>query len=87
MCLFLLFPNERYKLQPAKSVIINIQPNKRKQSMMDQEYILGKDVMSNVKQAVHLGIIRTNTLADNMTVNVEGNIVGRVYSVVIIVLV
>jgi hypothetical protein len=31
---------EGYKLQPAKSVIINIQPNKRKQSMMDQEYIL-----------------------------------------------
>jgi hypothetical protein len=27
--------------------------------------------MPNVKQAVHLGIIRTNTLADNMTVNVE----------------
>jgi hypothetical protein len=65
---------EGYKLQPAKSIIINIQPNKRKQSMMDQEYILRKDVMSNVKQAVHLGIIRTNTLADNMTVNVEENI-------------
>jgi hypothetical protein len=31
---------EGYKLQPAKSVIINIQPNKRKQSMMDQEYIV-----------------------------------------------
>ena len=65
---------EGYKLQLAKSVIINIQPNKRKQSMMDHEYILGKDVMPNVKQAVHLGIIRTNTLADNMTVNVEENI-------------
>jgi hypothetical protein len=26
---------EGYKLQPAKSAIINIQPNKRKQSMMD----------------------------------------------------
>ena len=56
---------EGYKLQPAKSVIINIQPNKRKQSMMDQEYILGINVMPNVKQAVHLGIIRTNTLADS----------------------
>ena len=56
------------------SVIINKQPNKRKQSMMDQEYILGKNAMPNVKQAVHLGIIRTNTLADNMTVNVEENI-------------
>ena len=65
---------EGYKLQPAKSVIINIQPNKRKQSIMDQEYILGKDVMSNEKKAVHLGIIRTNTLSDNMTVNVEENI-------------
>jgi hypothetical protein len=65
---------EGYKLQLAKSFIINIQPNKRKQSMMDHEYILGKDVMPNVKQAVHLGIIRTNTLADNMTVNVEENI-------------
>jgi hypothetical protein len=64
---------EGYKLQPAKSVIINIQPNKRKQNMMDQEYILG-NAMSNVKQAVHLGIIRTTTLADNMTVNVEENI-------------
>ena len=30
--------------------------------------------MHNVKQAVHLGIIRTNTLADNMTVNVEENV-------------
>lgn len=65
---------EGYKLQPAKSVIINIQPNKRKQSMMDQEYILENNVMPNVKQAIHLGIIRTNTLADNMTVNVEENI-------------
>ena len=65
---------EGYKLQPAKSFIINIQPNKRKQSMMDQEYILGNNVMPNVKQAIHLGIIRTNTLADNMTVNVEENI-------------
>jgi hypothetical protein len=42
--------------------------------MMDQEYILGNNVMPNVKQAIHLGIIRTNTLADNMTVNVEENI-------------
>jgi hypothetical protein len=33
--------------------------------MMDQEYILGINVMPNVKQAVHLGIIRTNTLADS----------------------
>ena len=65
---------EGYKLQPSKSVIINIQPNKRKQSMMDQEYILENNVMPNVKQAIHLGIIRTNTLADNMTVNVEENI-------------
>jgi hypothetical protein len=65
---------EGYKLQPAKSVLINIQPNKRKQSMMNQEYILGNNVLHNVKQAVHLGIIRTNTLADNMTVNVEANI-------------
>ena len=65
---------EGYKLQPAKSVIINIQPNKRKQSMMDQEYILGNNVMPNVKQAVHLGIIRTNTLAYNITVNAEENI-------------
>jgi hypothetical protein len=65
---------EGYKLQPAKSVIINIQPNKRKQSMMDQEYILENNVMPNVKQAIHLGIIRTSTLADNMTVNVEENI-------------
>ena len=71
---------EGYKLQPAKSVIINIQPNKRKQSMMDQEYILGNNVMPNVKQAIHLGIIRTNTLvADNMTVNVEENIKKRLW--------
>jgi hypothetical protein len=42
--------------------------------MMNQEYILRNNVMHNVKQAVHLGIIRTNTLADNMTVNVEANI-------------
>jgi hypothetical protein len=42
--------------------------------MMDQEYILENNVMPNVKQAIHLGIIRTNTLADNMTVNVEENI-------------
>ena len=59
---------EGYKLQPAKSVIINIQPNKRKQSMMDQEYILENNVMPNVKQAIHLGIIRTNTLGtDHLT--------------------
>ena len=49
---------EGYKLQPAKSIIINIQPNKRKQSMMDQEYILGKDVMSNVKMCINVYIIR-----------------------------
>jgi hypothetical protein len=30
--------------------------------------------MPNVKQAVHLGIIRTNTLAYNITVNAEENI-------------
>jgi hypothetical protein len=57
---------EGCKLQPAKGFIINIQPNKRKQSIMDQEYILGNNVMPNVKQAIHLGIIRTNTLADNI---------------------
>jgi hypothetical protein len=42
--------------------------------MMDQEYILENNVMPSVKQAIHLGIIRTNTLANNMTVNVEENI-------------
>ena len=41
---------EGYKLQPAKSVIINIQPNKRKQSMMDQEYILENNVVPMTKR-------------------------------------
>jgi hypothetical protein len=46
---------EGYKLQPAKCFIINIQPNKRKQSMMDQEYILENNVMPNVKQSRSFG--------------------------------
>jgi hypothetical protein len=58
--------------------------------MMDQEYILENNVMPNVKQAIHLGIIRTNTLADNMTITmfrIVNKLLGRVYSVVMIVVV
>ena len=37
------------------------------------EYTLGKDHMPNVERAVHLGIIRTTCVLDNIKENVDEN--------------
>jgi hypothetical protein len=37
------------------------------------EYTLGKDQMPNVERAVHLGIIRTTCVLDNIKENVDEN--------------
>ena len=65
---------EGYQLQPTKSVIINVTP-KRTVSVQNQlEFTLGTSKMPKVERSTHLGIIRTESLKNNMIVNVEENI-------------
>ena len=45
-----------------------------KKSLNVKNYKLGSKTMPTVKSAVHLGIIRTTSLTENMTINVEENI-------------
>ena len=53
---------ERYKLQPLKSVILPIYPNKRKISEITHTWSLGTSVMPIVDKATHMGLLRTSTL-------------------------
>jgi hypothetical protein len=65
---------EGYELQPAKHVVINIKAKSMKKSLNVKNYKLGAKTMPTVESAVHLGIIRTTSLTENMTINVEENI-------------
>jgi hypothetical protein len=65
---------EGYVLQPAKSVALNIKAKSKKKSLNVKNYKLGAKTMPTVESAVHLGIIRTTSLIENMTINVEENI-------------
>ena len=65
---------EGYQLQPTKSVVINI-THKGPTPMSDQqEFTLGPNKMPIVEKATHLGIIRTQSLKENMRANVDENI-------------
>ncbi|CAC5360197.1 unnamed protein product [Mytilus coruscus] len=65
---------EGYQLQPTKSVVFNITNRKRKQYPVTTTFAMGPHEMPSVKSATHLGIIRTTSLKENMTANVEENI-------------
>ena len=60
---------EGYELQPAKSVALNIKAKSTKKSLNVKNYKLGTKTMPTVESAVHLGIIRTTSLTENMTIN------------------
>ena len=60
---------EGYELQPAKHVVINIKAKSMKKSLNVKNYKLGAKTMPTVESAVHLGIIRTTSLTENMTIN------------------
>ena len=65
---------EGYQLQPTKSVVVNI-THKGTTPMSDQqEFTLGPSKMPTVEKATHLGIIRTQSLKENMRANVDENI-------------
>jgi hypothetical protein len=65
---------EGYELQPTKGVALNIKAKPNKRSLNTREFKLGAQTMPTVESALHLGIIRTTSLKDNMIKNVEGNI-------------
>jgi hypothetical protein len=64
---------EGYKLQPKKSVLIHICPVKTR-ALDKVPFMLGTEEMPMVENATHLGIIRTISLKQNVTQNVEENI-------------
>lgn len=70
---------EGYKLQPKKSVSIHIRPVKTR-SFDKVPFMLGISEMPMVESATHLGIIRTGTLKQNVTQNVEENIKKKAYA-------
>ncbi|VDI15222.1 Hypothetical predicted protein [Mytilus galloprovincialis] len=65
---------EGYKLQPQKSVDINIKPKPSKKETLLEEYTFNEAIMPRVDSAMHLGIIRTNSLKQNIIANIEENI-------------
>lgn len=64
-----------YRLQPQKSVSIQIKPKSAKMVSAPVEYTLalGRDQMPNVERVVNLGIIRTTSAVDNIRENVDEN--------------
>ncbi|CAG2254374.1 unnamed protein product [Mytilus edulis] len=62
---------EGYKLQPKKSVAINIKPKPTKKETLLEEYTLNEAIMPRVDSAMHLGIIRTNSMKQNIIANIE----------------
>ena len=53
---------------------LNIKAKSKKKSLNVKNYKLGAKTMPTVESAVHLGIIRTTSFTENMTINVEENI-------------
>ena len=62
-----------YKLQPKKSISIHIRPMKTR-ALDKVPFMLGTEDMPMVENATHLGIIRTESLKQNVTQNAEENI-------------
>ncbi|CAC5378097.1 unnamed protein product [Mytilus coruscus] len=65
---------EGYKLQTKKSVAINIKPKPTRKETLLEEYTLNEATMLRVESAMHLGIIRTNSMKQNIIANIEENI-------------
>ncbi|CAC5409622.1 unnamed protein product [Mytilus coruscus] len=65
---------EGYQLQPTKSVVLNHNKQEAKKGPRNNNLYHGPQEMPSVKSATHLGIIRTTSLKENMTANVEENI-------------
>jgi len=61
---------ERYILQPAKSVHIGV--NKGSRSQHNSFHINDREIPS-VKSATHLGIIRTDSVSNNQSANIDEN--------------
>ncbi|CAG2187006.1 unnamed protein product [Mytilus edulis] len=51
---------ERYKLQPVKSVILPVYPNRRKQQEPSFPWSIGNSIMPIVSQTTHMGVLRTS---------------------------
>jgi hypothetical protein len=66
---------ERYLLQPTKTVALHIRPSKGKKCETQKStFNLGPVPLNNVETAPHLGITRASTVEENMEVNVNKNI-------------
>lgn len=65
---------EGYELQPTKSVMINVQAKGKHPSDPNLKLKMGNNTMPITDKAMHLGIMRTTSLKENMTVNVDENI-------------
>ncbi|CAG2248155.1 unnamed protein product [Mytilus edulis] len=61
-------------IQTRKSDAINIKPKPTKKETLLEEYTLNEAIMPRVDSAMHLGIIRTNSLKQNIIANIEENI-------------
>ncbi|KAH3703940.1 hypothetical protein DPMN_158647 [Dreissena polymorpha] len=71
----LSFANEeRYLLQPTKTVTLNIKPSKRTTIPKSKCFKLGEINLNHVDTSVHLGITRTTSVCETAEVNVVGNI-------------
>ncbi|XP_053372915.1 uncharacterized protein LOC128546427 [Mercenaria mercenaria] len=63
---------ERYLLQPKKSVHIHVNPRRKNNTHLP--LILNGSELPTVKRALHLGIIRTESLLNNQKENVDENL-------------
>ncbi|XP_045215288.2 uncharacterized protein LOC123565485 [Mercenaria mercenaria] len=68
---------ERYLLQPTKTVALKLSGSKRKikDSLSDQCFSMNDGNLANVNSAVHLGITRTTSVQETAENNTMGNIV------------
>ena len=66
---------ERYLLQPSKTVALNVRHSKRAKSTSVSElfFTMGNSRLNNVQSSLHLGIKRTSTVQETAEVNVENN--------------
>ncbi|XP_052281161.1 uncharacterized protein LOC127878672 [Dreissena polymorpha] len=70
----LSFANEeRYLLQPNKTVALNIKPSNRTTIPHSESFTLGKINLNYVDTSVHLWITRTTSVCETAEINVEGN--------------
>jgi hypothetical protein len=65
--------NEHYKLQPQKSVVIQME-NKRKKVNNPAEFDMNGTILSNVPIATHLGMKRAKTVKETLEHTVNENI-------------